>query len=61
MTNDEKAKLYDNLLFEYGKLGNQIQLIKGEDIEMKEHHLVRIEELKRRQNIIMAQLQRLMS
>lgn len=59
MTQEEKAQLYDHMMHLYGKLGNQIQLIKSESIDLNQDQLRRIEEIKKRQNLLLSKLKQL--
>ena len=45
MTNEEKAILYNQIMFEYTKVQNQISSIKGESINLNEQQLGQIRQL----------------
>ena len=60
MTQQEKSMLYNNLLFEFDKIGNQINSIKAEDLEMNQEQTNRINKLQSRQQIIVNQMKSLM-
>ena len=42
MTNEQKAQMYNQLMFEHTKLQNQISSIKGESIDLNSDQLRRI-------------------
>ena len=45
MTNEEKGKIYSQLMFEHTKIQNKIASIKGESIEMNQQQLQEIKYL----------------
>lgn len=51
MNNEQKAKIYNQLMFEYTRIQNQISAIKGESFEMndKQKNEVRLLENKLKQ------------
>jgi archaellum component FlaC len=55
MTNEEKAKKYNQLMFEYTKIQNQISSIKGESFEMNGKQIQDIRILEERLKKIMHQ------
>jgi archaellum component FlaC len=55
MTNEEKAKKYNQMMFEYTKIQNQISSIKGESFEMNGKQLQEIKILEERLKMIMHQ------
>lgn len=59
MTQEQKAQVYDQTMHLYGKLGNQIQLIKSESIDLDQNQLRRIEEIKKKQEILLSKLREL--
>lgn len=61
MTHQEKSMLYSSLLFEFDKISNQINSIKGEDLELNQEQNSRINKLQSRQRIIVEQMKSLMS
>jgi hypothetical protein len=55
MTNEQKAQKYNQLMFEYTKIQNQISSIKGESFEMNGKQLQEIKILEERLKTIMRQ------
>ncbi len=55
MTNEEKAKKYNQMMFEYTKIQNQISSIKGESFEMNGKQIQEIKILEERLKRIMHQ------
>ena len=55
MTNEEKAKKYNQMMFEYTKIQNQISSIKGESFEMNGKQMQDIKILEERLKKIMYQ------
>lgn len=55
MTNEQKAQKYNQLMFEYTRIQNQISNIKGESFEMNEKQLKDIRILEERLKMIMSQ------
>jgi hypothetical protein len=60
MTNEEKGKKYQQLMFDYDLLSNKINSIKGESFEMNDNQTRQIKELQARQQVIMNQVNRLL-
>lgn len=60
MENEEKAKFYNFLLAEHTKLGNQIQLVMAENVNLNSEQEHRIKVLKQKQLLIMQEVERLM-
>ncbi len=60
MNEQQKSQQYSNLLYELDRLGNEIASIKGEDINLNETQLKRINALTIKQNQVMGKLQELM-
>ena len=48
MTNEEKGKVYAQLMFEHTKIQNKIASIKGESIEMNQQQINEIRLLERK-------------
>jgi oligoendopeptidase F len=48
MTNEEKGKVYAQLMFEHTKIQNKIASIKGESIEMNQQQINEIRSLERK-------------
>jgi hypothetical protein len=61
MKHEEKSQRYSQLLFEFDRLGNRINSIKGEAIDLNESQNRQIRDLQIAQGKIMAEMQRLMS
>ena len=61
MTNEEKAKKYNQMMFEYTKIQNQISSIKGESFEMNGKQIQEIKILEERLKRIMHQASLLLS
>jgi hypothetical protein len=59
MNNEEKAKLYNQLMFEYTKIQNKISSIKGESISMNQNQINEIRVLESKLNQIMMTASRL--
>lgn len=59
MTNEEKGKIYSQLMFEHTKIQNKIASIKGESIEMNQQQLQEIKYLEQRLLQIMRAASRL--
>lgn len=61
MTNEEKANLYGHLLNEHTKIGNRIQEIKGQSIDLNKSDIQKIKDLEAIQMKIMRDINRLFS
>jgi hypothetical protein len=61
MNREEKSQRYSQLLFEFDRLGNRINSIKGEAIDLNESQNRQIRDLQIQQGKIMAEMQKLMS
>ena len=59
MTNEEKAKLYNQLMGEYTKVQNHISSIKGESINLNEQQLGQIRQLENKLRFLMDKVSRL--
>ena len=59
MNNEDKAKMYNQLMFEYTKIQNQISSIKGESISLNQNQINEVRELERKLNFIMQKASRL--
>ncbi len=53
MTNEQKAQMYNQMMFEYTKLQNQVSSIKGEAIDLNQKQLNEIREIENRMRMIM--------
>lgn len=53
MTNEEKGKKYQQLMYDYDLLSNKVNAIKGESFELNDDQNRQIRELKMRQQNIM--------
>jgi hypothetical protein len=59
MDDNQKARVYDQLMYENDKISNQIASIRGENLEMNEDQQQRIYKLQMRQQQIMTEASRL--
>jgi len=59
MNNEEKARTYNQLMFEYTKIQNRISSIKGESINLNQNQINEIRDLESRLNQIMVSASRL--
>jgi len=59
MNNDEKAKIYDNLIYHYQKLQEEIRQIKAKNFEVSERDQQTINELENKMRYVYNQAQRL--
>ena len=59
MTNEQKAQMYDQLMFEHTKLSNRISSIKCESFELNQEQIQRIRILESKVNEIINRLSRL--
>ena len=59
MDDNQKARVYDQLMYENDKISNQIASIRGENLEMNESQQQRIYKLQMRQQQIMTEASRL--
>jgi hypothetical protein len=60
MTNEEKGRKYQQLMYDYDLLSNRINSIKGESFELNDNQTKQIRELQVRQQVIMNQVNRLL-
>ena len=47
-SNEQKAKMYNQLLFQYQKLQEEVRLIKAENLTVSDNDQIRINELERK-------------
>ena len=59
MNNEQKAEMYNQLMYEYTKAQNQISSIKGESINLNESQLRQIRELEGKLRFLMDKVSRL--
>jgi hypothetical protein len=59
MTNEQKANVYNQMMFEYTKIQNRISSIKGESINLNQNQINEIRDLERKLNMIMEKVSRL--
>jgi hypothetical protein len=59
MNNEQKAEMYNQLMFEYTKTQNQISSIKGESINLNESQLRQVRELEGKLRFLMDKVSRL--
>ena len=56
MTNEQKAQMYNQLMFDYTRLQNQVSSIKGESIDLNQKQLNEIREIENRMRMIMSKV-----
>ena len=56
MTNEQKAQMYNQLMFDYTRLQNQVSSIKGETIDLNQKQLNEIREIENRMRMIMSKV-----
>jgi uncharacterized protein involved in type VI secretion and phage assembly len=56
---EQKAKMYNQLLFKYQRLQEQVRQIKAEDINLSEQNQRKIDLLEKEMKIVYGQTQRL--
>jgi archaellum component FlaC len=56
MTNEQKAQMYNQMMFEYTRLQNQVSSIKGEAINLNQKQLNEIREIENRMRMIMSKV-----
>jgi hypothetical protein len=61
MNNEQKAQLYNQLMFEYTKLQNRVSSIKGESINLNQNQLNEIRNIESKMNLIMSKVMSLQS
>ena len=61
MNHEQKSQMYSQLLFEFDRLGNRINSIKGEAIDLNESQNRQIRDLQIQQGKIMSEMQKLMT
>ena len=59
MTNEQKAQMYNQLMFEHTVLSNQINAIKGESIDLNPEQQQRIRVIESKIREVMSRLSRL--
>ena len=59
MNNEQKAEMYNQLMYEYTKTQNQISSIKGEAIDLNERQLKSVSELESKLRFLMDKVSRL--
>jgi hypothetical protein len=59
MDDNQKARVYDQLMYENDKISNQIASIRGENLEMNDDQQRRIYNLQMRQQQIMTEASKL--
>ena len=60
MTNEEKGRVYSQLMFEHTRIQNKIASIKGESIELNQQQSNKIKEFEKKQIGIMNDINRLL-
>jgi hypothetical protein len=61
LSNEQKAQIYGQLLNDHTRLHNQINEIKGQNLELNDKQRQQIRELEQQQMIIMKRINLLMS
>jgi hypothetical protein len=61
MNDEQKAQQYSNLTYGFDRIANEIASIKGENLELNQEQLNKIQKLQEQQGRIMAQLQQIMN
>lgn len=59
MTNEQKATMYNQLMFEYTRIQNKISSIKGESLNLNENQIREIRDLENKLNFIMEKASKL--
>lgn len=59
LTNEQKAKVYDQMIFRYQRLSEEIRQIKAKNFEVSENDQLKINELERQMKIIYNDSQKL--
>lgn len=59
LSNEQKAKMYNQLLFKYQRLQEQVRQIKAEDINLSEQNQKKIDLIEKEMKILYNQTQRL--
>ena len=59
MNNEQKAEMYNQLMFEYTRTQNQISSIKGESINLNESQLRQVRDLETKLKFLMDKVVRL--
>jgi hypothetical protein len=57
--NEQKAQVYNNLLFQHGRVAEQIRLIKADKFELNENDIKQIKVLEMQQQRIMMEVNKL--
>jgi len=60
MNNEQKAQEYNMYLSRFTQLGNQIQEIKGQDLELNQQQIQQIQKLENEQRFIMSKINSMM-
>jgi len=59
LSNEDKAKLYNQMLFQYQRLQEQVRLIKAENLELNENQIREVQKLEAQMKKIFNDTQRL--
>lgn len=59
LSNEDKAKLYNQMLFQYQRLQEQVRLIKAENLELNENQIREVQRLESQMKKIFNDTQRL--
>jgi hypothetical protein len=58
-SNEDKAKIYNQMLFQYQRLQEQVRLIKADNLELNEQDQRKVNELERQMKKLFMDTQRL--
>ena len=58
-SNEDKAKIYNQMLFQYQRLQEQVRLIKADNLELNEQDQRKVNELERQKKKLFMDTQRL--
>ena len=59
LSNDEKAKIYNQMLFQYQRLQEQVRLIRAENLDLNESQIKEVQRLEAQMKKIFNETQRL--
>jgi len=59
LNNDQKAQMYNKLLFQFQKLQEQVRQIKAENFEVSDKDQLKINEIEKQMRVIYNQTQKL--
>lgn len=59
LTNDQKAKIYNDLLFQYQRLQEEIRVIKAGNLDLSENEQRKVDQIEARMRYLYQQTERL--